>query len=310
MKIERKRKLPKELRRNGILFMIAACLFFSSMGALVKYTTGRLPVTEAVFFRAFVSLLIITPWMIYKRIRLIGHHLPLLLLRSASGFTALSLSFYVISKIPLADASILNHTSVLFVAILSALFLREKVTAPLLIYIVCALVGVALMIKPSFDVVNVAGLLGLASGLFASIAYVSIKQLHKTDSFFTMVFSFSLFSSAASFALFQHQFIEPHGTEWAALIGMGILGTVAQLMMTYAYKHTDASIVSPYSFSAVLFAAMFGIIFWGEIPDRWSILGGSLIVACGIGIMKLKKAKGETVIEYEEDLANLSENQP
>lgn len=290
--------------------MIAASLLFSFMGALVKYTTARLPVAEAAFFRAFISLLMITPWMLWKRIPLIGKNLRLLLLRGGAGFVALSLSFYVTSKIELGTASILNHSSTLFVAIFSAFFLKEKVSTPLIVYIVCALIGAALIVKPSLGVINVPGLLGLASGLSAAVVYVSIKQLHKTDSFFTIVFSFSFIASVASIALFHRVFIPPTSAEWLALIGLGLFGTIAQLLMTYSYKYTEASLVSPYSFSGVLFSSLLGILFWREIPDGWSILGGLLIVACGIGIMKLKKERGETAIEYQEDLADLSEDKP
>lgn len=303
----KKRKIKTHLKRNGILLMIAASLFFSVMGALVKYATEDLPSMEAVFFRAAVTLIIITPWMIYKKIPLLGKNRLLLLTRSAFGFIALGLTFYVTSKIHLADVSILNRTSVLFVALLSAFFLREKVSAPLIIYIICAFLGAAMVVKPQLNMVNIPGLLGLAAGFFAAIAYVSVKALHKTESFFTIVFSFSFFSTFASLIFFHQQFVMPQGFHWFALIGLGLCGTIAQLLMTYAYKHTEASIVTPYSFITVIFSALWGMFFWGEIPDIWSAFGGILIIACGIGIVRLKKAKGETAIEYEDDWADEAE---
>lgn len=288
--------------------MILASLFFSFMGALAKYTTQRLPAMEAVFFRAFVSLLVISPWMIRNKIPFLGRNIRTLFVRSFTGFIALSLNFYILDQLPLADVSILNHTSTLFVAVLSAFFLKEKVGLTLAIYIICAFVGTVLIVKPRMDMINIPGLLGLASGLFAAFAYISIKKLHKTDSFFTMVFYFSAVSTIGSI-FFVGQFIPPSLPELAALVGLGFFGTIAQLLMTYSYKYTEASIVNPYSFTTVLFSCTWGATFWGEIPDRWSILGGLLIIACGIGIMRLKKNRGETAIEYEEDLGDLGENQ-
>ena len=191
-------------------------------------------------------------------------------------------------------------------AVLSAFLLKEKIGLTLTIYIFCAFAGATLIVKPQWDVVNAPGLLGLASGLFAAFAYISIKRLHKTDSFFTMVFYFSAVSTIVS-ALFIGQFIPPTLPEWAALIGLGLFGAVAQLLMTYSYKYSEASIVNPYSFTTVLFSSTWGAFFWNEIPDRWSILGGLLIIACGIGIMRLKKERGETAIEYGEDLGDLGE---
>lgn len=287
--------------------MIAASLFFSLMGAIVKQVSEKIPAMEAVFFRAVVSLAILTPWMIRKRIPLAGTNRPILLLRSLSGFTALALSFYVISKIKLADAAILNHTSVLFVALVSVIFLREKVSAALAFYTLAALVGAAFIVKPGFDVMNVPGLMGLASGFFAAIAYLSISNLHKTDSFFTMVFYFSLVSSIGSFALFGNDFVLPHGPQWAALIGLGVVGTIAQLLMTSAYKHTEASVVSPFSFASVLFSATWGLFFWQEIPDLWSIFGGIVIIASGVGIIRLRRKKGGRPIGPDRDYAEAAE---
>lgn len=234
--------------------------------------------------------------MASKKIPFFGESFFLLFLRGASGFTALALSFYVTSKIRLADASILNHTSVLFVALLSILWLKEKITPPLVIYILCALIGVMLIVKPHLNVGKLYGLLGLASGFFAAIAYIAIKQLHKSESFFTMVFNFSLISTGGALLFFHHQFIWPTLSEWLVLIFMGLSGTVAQLLMTYSYKFTPASMVSPYSFSSVLFSAIWGMLFWNEVPDLWSVMGALLIIACGVGILKMKKGMDGTEI--------------
>lgn len=300
--------MGKSTKHHGILFMVLASLFFSIMGAMVKYATESVPFMEAVFFRSLVMVLLVSPWMFFKKIPFMGKNKLIMLIRVVAGFSALSLSFYVVTKITLADASILNRTSVPFVALLSIFFLRERVTIPLMIYIICSLVGAALIIKPQLDVVNVPGLLGLLSGLLAAIAYIAVKALRKTESFFTIVFNFALFGTIASFVLSYHQFILPPLPVLAALICVGLFGTVAQLLMTYSFKYSDASIVTPFTFSTVIFSAIWGMIFWGELPDQWSIFGAFLIIACGVGIMNLKRVKKDTVIEYGEELADQTEN--
>ena len=108
-----------------------------------------------------------------------------------------------------------------------------------------------------------------------------------------MVFWFSLVSSVGSFALFRNDFVVPHGAQWAALIGLGVAGTIAQLLMTSAYKHSPASVVSPFSFASVLFSVLWGLLFWSEIPDFWSFLGGMILIVSGIGIIRLGKNRGE-----------------
>lgn len=267
--------------------MILASLFFSFMGALIKYASAGIPVMESVFFRSLVSILLIAPLMLARQVSFFGNNTPMLFLRSLAGFIALSLTVYATAHLTLADASILNQTSVLFVAMLSTFFLKEKVSTPLIVYIICAMVGAVLIVKISPDVLNIPGLVGLTSGFFAAVAYISIRELHKTDSFYTMVFGFSLVSTIGSLPFFPH-FIQPNLFQWGALIGLGVTGTIAQLLMTYAYKQAPASIVSPYTFATVLFSALWGGLFWGEIPDIWSFLGALLIISSGIGIIKLK----------------------
>ncbi|MEK7689829.1 MAG: DMT family transporter, partial [Bdellovibrionota bacterium] len=100
----------------------------------------------------------------------------------------------------------------------------------------------------------------------------------------------SAFSVVASFVLFGHQFVAPNGDEFVTLLMAGLFGTVAQLLMTHAYKHQEASTVSPYSYSAILFSAMFGAVFWNEMPDRWTFLGGIVMVVAGVRILKAKKS--------------------
>lgn len=275
---------------RGILLMLASSLLFAFMGGMAKEAMATLPVMQTVFFRALVSLIVLTPWMAYKKIPFFGVNRPWLLIRSAAGFTALVLSFYATALLHLADAAILNQTSVLFVALLSVVFLKEKVGWLLVTFILGAFLGAGFIVKPSFLVLNVPGLAGLASGFFASIAYVSIRRLHRTESFYTMVFAFSLFSTLGGLVLGAHDFRMPEGMEWAYLIGLGACGTVAQLFMSAAYHYGEASRISPYAFFGVIFSAILGFVFWNEVPDAWSVAGGVLIIACGAGIMRLKKS--------------------
>ena len=273
---------------RGILIMILSTLAFSFMGASVKLATQTLPSSEVVFFRAFLMVLFILPTMIQKKISFWRTNKFLLFLRSLAGFTALSLSFYVTSKIRLGDASILNHTSVIFVAILSVLFLEEVVSKGLITCIIVAFLGAGLIVKPGFDVVNIPGLLGLLGGFCSSISYVSIKRLHDTDSYLTIVFNFGFWSSLLAIILFANQFRFPVGIEIPTLLAVGAFSTIGQVFMTYAFKLGDASDVSPCQFVGVIFSMFWGALFWSELPDFVSLLGTILVIGGGIGIIRLQ----------------------
>lgn len=274
--------------------MLLSAFSFSIMGAFIKYSVATVPFMEAVFFRCAVMVVLLLPWMFVKKIPLLPKRKDIMFIRVCSGFTALCLNFYAVSKINLSDIAILNQTSVIFVAALSALFLKEKVGTLLAFYIFLALVGVALIIKPGFTIVNVAGLLGLASGLLAAIAYVSVRFLHATENYFTMVFDFAFFGSLASLLLGGSSFFMPKTPQIIALIIAGLFGTLGQLTLTKAYKYAPASIVSPFSYFTVICSLAWGIIFWLEIPDFFSGLGTFLIILCGVGILRMRKTWAPT----------------
>ena len=290
MKENQKTLNLNNLKSNGIFWMILASLFFALMGATVKELTQRLPSIEVVFFRFLFNFILVIPWMIHQKISFSGNNKAWLLVRSIAGFMSGALSFYVTSKIMLADAYILYHTSVLFVAILSIFFLKETLSIALSIFILMALVGSAFILKPELGLVSIPGLLALLSALLAAVAYIAIKKLHETDHYFTIVFQYSLLSLLASL-LFMQTFIVPTMREAILLLACGVFGTVAQILLTYSYKHTLASVVTPYSYSTVLFSTLIGALIWNEIPDQWSLLGGALIIISGIGIIQLRNKR-------------------
>lgn len=281
-------------KTKGIALMVGASFCFSIMGACGKALTARLPVMEVVFFRAFVSFLLLIPWMRYKKASFLGRNRLGLVTRGICGCIAIGLSFYTISKIDLAQSSMLNYTSPIFVAILAFFFLQERPRAELLYCIILAFIGAALIVKPGMDIANLAGSAGLLSGFFAALAYVSIKKLHATDAPSTMVFYFSWITSLAA-ACFYPIFMMPSTLEFILLIAIGIFGTVAQLIMTESYKYASATVVSPFSFSGVLFSGFWGLVLWKEVPDTLSLLGGLLIISCGIGIVRLRETKSVRV---------------
>ncbi|EKD41451.1 MAG: Transporter [uncultured bacterium] len=287
----------QKIKHNGILLMILASILFSIMGAMAKLVMHRLPFMEAVFFRALITFIFLAPYLHIKKIPFFGTHKWLLFVRSFSGFVALSLAFYVTTQIPLADAALLNHTSTIFVALFSVFFLGENLTPLLGGYILLAFGGAAMIIKPGFEWNWQAGMLGLASGLFAAFAYIAIKKLHHRESFLTMVFDFSLVSAIGSliWLLSTGGFVPLMKSEWFYVGILGVSGTFAQMLMTYAYKYAPASIVSPYQFSTVLFSALWGVLFWGEMPDVYSLMGAALIIACGVGILRINKKGIEEV---------------
>lgn len=275
--------------------MIVASVFFGSMGACLKYALVEIPLYQAIFFRSVVSALLIGMVILGKGLSFVGENKKYLLLRSIAGFIAMSCGFFALSKIPLADASVLHHTSPLFVALFGALLLKERVSVQLGLYIGLAFIGVIFILRPQGEVLNVYGLFALMSGIFAALAYVVVRQLHQTDTSWVIAFHFTTLASLLSLPLMIVNFVLPSPLQWVALLGAGLCGTGGQIFMTAAYRYEMAVRVAPFSYVSVLLSFGFGVLFWGEVPS-WAVLFGMLLtVAGGIAIVRLRFPERKTL---------------
>src|SRR5262245_22013081 len=297
------RNSVKRLLENGIFCMLAASLFFATMGTLAKFSLREVPLIEVVFFRSMVSATILGIILLFQMGSFLGNRPWLLLGRGLVGFAALMTNFYSVSKIPLGDAAILNSTSPVFVVFLSALLLGEEISFKVIFLSLFSLLGVGFIVKPSLFYFNLPALAGLISGFLAALAYVAIRQLHATDSFVTMAFYFTGISALFSAPHTLSHFVFPRSVIWASLLGVGLTGTFGQLLMTYAYKHEEASVVSPFSYTAVIFSFLFGMLFFGELPDRYTLLGSAIVIASCFALSRIRNRRYTKIMRVVESPA-------
>jgi drug/metabolite transporter (DMT)-like permease len=262
--------------------MLGASFAFSCMNACAKLASATLPPTEVAFARAFVNLLFLAPWMAWHGISFLGTRRRLLLTRSLSGATSLIFNFSAAARLPLADLGALLKTGVLFTVILGTLVLKEKFSARRASYVLLGFAGALVVLKPTFEVDSIGGFEALASAFFGSISAISIRELGGTERPATVVFQFCAYASLILFVLFGVHFEMPQGREWLLLIGAGLAGTLGQVAVTSALQRAPASLVAPYSFSEVLFAATIGVVFLGESLSPTSALGALIIVGAGV----------------------------
>jgi drug/metabolite transporter (DMT)-like permease len=144
-----------------------------------------------------------------------------------------------------------------------------------------------LIIKPQFDMVVFPALMGFGSAIFAGLAYAIIRLLNvRGESPSTIVFYFSLISFIVTLPGAIATFQMPTSLEWVYLIGIGVFAGIGQIFMTESYRYARASDIAPYKYLHVLFTAIIGIIFLGEIPDLLSVIGSLIIVGAFIYLYK------------------------
>lgn len=285
--------------RRGALLMIAAGLLFAGVGVSVRVLSQSLPNEMVVFFRSAMGLVALLPLVWHRGWRNLGtRHLRGHLARGLAGVTAMYSYFYAIARLPLAEATLLNYSTPLFVPFIALLWLGEGVSARLGAAILTGFVGILLILKPGLELFTPVALIGLASGLFAALAVVGIRRLTRTEPAWRIVFYFSLTCTVISAVPLAWSWRTPEPQLWLLLIGMGAIASLGQLLLTRAYAHAPAAQVGPFSYSTIVFAAMAGWGFWGEVLDLLSLAGAALV--CAGGILAIRSAAAATAAEMSE----------
>ena len=281
---------PLKLPHLRSLWMLVAALGFAIMGALVKVGAHKFNSAELVFYRSAFGLLVIYGYIFARKLPLKTPHLTKQMSRSLVGLASLALFFYAIAHLPLATAITLNYTSALFLAIFMPFFLHEKPKSILYGTVLLGFVGVVLLLKPVMNQRDIlAGALGLLSGMGAAFAYIHVKQLGKlNEPDWRTVFYFTFVSTIASgiwigFSwAFAQQFTTLTWHDIPTLLGLGTSATIAQLAMTRAYRTGHTLIVASLAYTTVIFASLFGVIFWHESLSLSEYFAIGLIVLSGI----------------------------
>jgi drug/metabolite transporter (DMT)-like permease len=269
------------LGRNGFVLMGLSALLFSGMSALAKLASAALPPSEVVLFRGLMATALLLGWHFARGGRpagLVGHHRGLLLLRGVSGALALLLYFFALSGMPVADASLLNNCAPLFVILLAAPFLGERLPRRQLVAVPVILAGVALVIRPSLEFLNWYGLAAFASAALAAVAYLCVRRITRQENPLVVVLWFNAVVVLLAAPLAAPGFVGPSGREWLILAGVALLSVLAQVLLTLAYRHDQAGRVSLVGYLGPVFGALWDLALWGVLPRAWTLLGAGLIL--------------------------------
>jgi drug/metabolite transporter (DMT)-like permease len=270
-------------------WMLVAGFFFALMGVLVKLASSRFSSPELVFYRSLFGLLSIyvvivvttKQWLAPLATRHAASHAK----RGLSGFFALLMFFYGISHLPLPTAMTLNYTSPLFLAAITAWWLKERHGHGLTAAVLIGFSGVVLLLQPGWGGPDLlARLAGLMSGVFAALAYLYVRTLGRHDEpEWRVVFYFTLVSTlGGAIWMAMAGFVMPKLIDLPLLLMMGATATLAQLAMTRAYRLGNTLAVGALAYSTVGFSALYGVLVFGDRPPTIAWVGMLLIVLAGL----------------------------
>ena len=271
-------------RKQGILYIILAGFFFALMTFFVRMS-GDLPTMEKVFFRNAVAAVIATVTLIRSKVKFTptGSSILGLFLRSLCGTVGLICNFYAIDRLNIADANILNKLSPFFAIIMSTFILREKANKIEWLCVLVAFTGALFVVKPSFQLQSVYALIGVLGGLGAGTAYTFVRKLGKEGvPGPVIVLCFSVFSCLVSLPFLVTGFVPMTSGQLVFLLLAGISAAGGQFCITKAYTKAPAKEISVFDYTQVIFAALLGLVFLGQIPDILSIIGYAVIIGSAV----------------------------
>jgi drug/metabolite transporter (DMT)-like permease len=212
------------------------------------------------------------------------------MLRSFLGTFSLTIWFFAIAYLPLGTSMTLNYTSPLYMALIVAAFALKRGERPdmrAIAAVVAGFAGVTLVLKPELHSgQEIPALVGLSSGFFSALAYFQIRQLtNLREPDWRIVFYFTLFGTVwggAGQLLLNHGFTPLSAENVPALLGMGLCATGAQLAMTRAWGSENILLSAVFQYAAIIFAAVFGVLFFKETIGLASAAGIAVILVSGV----------------------------
>jgi len=252
---------------------------------------SHLPLVEIIFLRNIPTMIIVP--IILKRINIspLGNNKPFLWFRGLVGLFAMLTTYYTFRVMPLTDATTIHQLRPFFIFFFSGIFLKEKIYFRQIPFYLLAFLGGLLVIKPGIRIDIFPAIISLLAAIFMASAHLTLRHLRLTDHYLVIVNYFAYISGSIILVilLFQNNFIIPNLSDLPTLILLGLSALGAQITLTKAYQRSPANLISLYTYSQIIIASIFGLLFFREIPDIFTAIGASFIIISGYLNYSFKK---------------------
>ena len=274
------------------IFLIITSVFFGTvMLSFLKIAQEDVNVYVAGFFRFFLGLIIILPYIIKnKKAVLKTTHLKQHFLRAILGLPAMLIYFSALVLLPIEKLTAISFVVPLIVTILAVFFLGEKIYIYRTLALILGFSGMLVIIRPGFVDISIGVYMVLFSALLWSINIIITKKISKDDSAITILAYQSIFMSLLSFFIVLFFWEMPSLKTFIYLILAAMCGTVLHLTLNHAFKLVDVSMTQPYSFLNLVFASIIGYFVFDEMPDLYTWIG-ALIIFTGVLIISYREMK-------------------
>ena len=270
---------------RGIGMVFASTIGRGAVQGMVRHTVSELHPFEVAFFRNFFGLISLLPWFLRHglgplRTKRLGLHL----LRASISVFAVLATFYAISITPLALVAALSFTAPIFATVLVAVILGERAGVRRWLAILFGFFGALVILRPGFATLQPGALLVLGASVITGFSVLLIKVLGRTESSVTITSYMVVLMGPLTLPVAIWFWEWPNGHQLVWLISIGVVATFSQLIFTQGVKEAEVAVVMPLQFFRLLWAAIIGYVFFAEVPDAFTWIGGIMIFSSGIYI--------------------------
>lgn len=263
--------------------MILAIFCFSLMDASVKGLAPRVGVLPALWVR-YAGQMALVLILVMPRLRSVAatHYPGLQLLRSVLLMSATAFYFTGLTFIPLTDAAALMSTNPVMITLGAFLFLGEALGIRRIAGIGVALIGAMIVIRPGSELFSPAAFFPLCAAACYSGYALLTRKVGASENPWTSLFYTGLVGTVILSAVVPFAWVTPDGRALLLMGGVTLSGTIGQMFLIRSFSMGEAAMLAPYAYTGLVFAPTWGLLFFAEVPDLWTVIGAAIIVGAGL----------------------------
>ena len=283
----------KHAALHGIYLKLASLVLFCTMDAMVKALGDTYGSFQLMLFRSAIAMVPVAV-LIHRAggLKIVRANRPWLqAARACIGFGSMLGFFYVFPRMPLVDAYAISFAAPLFMVALSVPLLGEPVGWRRWTAVAVGFVGVLIMLDPWGIEFHFISLILLAATFCYALSTILVRLLSRHDHDVVTLFWFALAASAVSLIGAIPEWKWPEPMDWVWLIVLGLLGGVAQILVTRAWRLAPAAVLAPFDYASIVLAVLFGYLWFQEEPS-WTVwFGLPLVIGSGLYILHRERVR-------------------
>lgn len=279
----------------GVLWMLATTLLFVCQDSTSRILLASYPPTEVAFARYFVHILLVASFLAWRAPRLMVSRRPVLqMLRSTLLLGTTLFGLLALKVMPFLDFSAVVWVAPVLVTALSVVILGEKVSWRGWLSVFIGLAGVWVIVAEGGIHISALMLFPLLAALCNALYQIATRVLHTSDAPLTTLFYTALVGAIFCAAFLPFVGVAPRPADLALMAFLGSLGVASHFCMIRAFAAAPANVVAPFGYTALLWATLFSVVIFAEIPGVRTMIGTGLIVAAGLSIFLGPRSRRST----------------